>query len=187
MTSLLHIIIQESPLLKHLSNIQHRSIHDIQQNFEKTFNSPILHHKSIAIIAIATCINEKNSNLYQILLNNLSKNLVSENEISEIHAIVSIMNMNNAMYSFKNKLNNPVYLNYPIGLNMSSFSKTILDKSNFELIALTISNLNQCKPCTVHHEQKCIDLQISSEEVYKAIQLSSFVKSLCVFDYLAHP
>jgi AhpD family alkylhydroperoxidase len=115
------------------------------------------------------------------------KNLVSEAEISEIHAIVSIMNMNNAMFSFKNKLNNPVYSNYPIGLNMSSFAKTILDKPNFELIALIISNLNQCKPCTVHHEQKCIDLQISSEQVYKAIQLSSFVKSLCVFNYLDHP
>ena len=93
------------------------------------------------------------------------------------------MNMNNSLYSFKSKMNNETYNNYPIGLNMSSFAKTNIDKINFELIALTISNINQCKPCTVHHEKKCVELGISNEQIYKAIQLSSFVKSLCVFEY----
>ncbi len=184
MTNPLQHIIQKSPTLSALNLFQHRSILDLENNFTKTFVLSPLNKKIIAAITLAVCINQKNHNLLYLLKDNHVLPHLEINEQNEIIAIVATMNMNNNLYSFKHNIQNKTYEDMPSGLNMSQFVNPIIGKNLMEIIALVVSNLNHCTACTQHHEEKCLKLGIQSETVYQSIQLSSFLKNLCVFDFL---
>ncbi len=183
MTNPLQLIIRNSIILSELSLNQHRAIKDLENNFEKTFLLSQLPQQTIASITLAVCYNQKNLKLLNLLRSQFIDPNLSSIQQSEIIAIAATMNMNNNLYSFKHTIHHSPYLDMPSTLNMSHFVHPAVGKTILEIVALNISNLNHCIPCTQHHEEKCLKLGIQTDTIYQSIQLSSFVKSLCIFDY----
>lgn len=181
MNQMVFDILNQSQFLNH-SNDQ-RIYYDISQNFQNSFFNPLLSHKLSISIAIAIASNEKNHNLKNILINYALQNSFSQTEINEIQAAVSIMSMNNTLYKFKHYLNLDDYLQKPSGLKMTTKAKPSFGKSTFEILALCISLVNNCEVCTRHHEEKCKELNFTSDEIYAAIQLTSTIKSISMLEF----
>ena len=65
----------------------------------------------------------------------------------------------------------------PVGLRAHTFQGTSLDDTTVELINLTLSDINGCKPCTSGHVAKARDLNVSPEAIYEAVQCAATIMS----------
>jgi hypothetical protein len=79
----------------------HKINYDICSNLQNQLNNTLLSKKLALSIAIAIATNEKNFNLKNILIAFDTQNLLSDDELIDIQATVSIMSMNNTLYKFK--------------------------------------------------------------------------------------
>ena len=182
MNLLISEILNKATLLKNGKN--NPIYFDISQNLQNTFSNPALSEKLTLSIAIAIATNEKNYALKSTIVNHALQHHLSNDDINDILATVAIMNMNNTLYKFKHFINHDEYLKKPSGLKMTSKAKPIFGKITFEILALCISIVNNCQVCTIHHEEKCRELQISTDEIYAAIQLTSTIKSISMMEFL---
>jgi AhpD family alkylhydroperoxidase len=161
----------------------HKINYDISNNLQNHLNNPLLSSKLALSIAIAIATNEKNFNLKNILIAFDTQHLLSNDELIDIQATVSIMSMNNTLYKFKHFVNQEAYLQKPSGLKMTSKAKPNFEKKTFEILALCISIANNCQVCTIHHEEKCRELEFTTDEIYAAVQLTSTIKSITMLEF----
>ncbi len=94
-----------------------------------------------------------------------------------------MMNMNNTLYKFKHFIENDIYKQKPSGLKMTSKAKPSIGKKTFEIIALCVSIVNNCQVCTIHHEEKCREMEFTTDEIYAAVQLTSTIKSISMLEF----
>ena len=160
-----------------------RIYYDISNNLQNQLNNPLLSKKLALSVAIAIATNEKNFNLKNILTEYALENSLTHDEIVDIQATVSIMSMNNTLYKFKHFVNQEEYFQKPSGLKMTSKAKPNFGKKTFEILALCISIVNNCQVCTIHHEEKCRELQFTTDEIYAAVQLTSTIKSISMLEF----
>jgi alkyl hydroperoxide reductase subunit D len=174
-------------ILNHANFLNHakeqKIYYDISNNLQNQLNNPLLSKKLALSIAIAIATNEKNFQLKNILTGYATQNLLSDDELVDIQATVSIMSMNNTLYKFKHFINQEAYLQKPSGLKMTSKAKPNFGKKTFEILALCISIVNSCQVCTIHHEEKCRELEFTTNEIYAAVQLTSTIKSITTLEF----
>lgn len=169
---------QASSQLSAIDDAGHSYIKDLKINASNAFKFQHLTEKEITLLTLASFINEKNA-IYTQLFEQKAQNLGSTaEELAEIRAIVSLMNVNNVFYRFRHFTQKAYYEQTPAGIKMNIMMNPKLGKEFFELVSLAISALNGCELCVKSHEESVLKHGSTEARVYDAVRLVSIIKGL---------
>lgn len=163
-----------------LANKDHKYLRDLRINLSNALAYPNLSKKESSMIALSIAINEKNESLINAFTKLSENEGCTADEIAEIYACVSLMNVNNVFYRFRHFTNKEYYTQTPAGIKMSIMVNPLLGKEFFELLSLAISAVNGCEMCVNAHEQSVLQHGATEARVYDAIRLASVVKGFSV-------
>lgn len=159
-----------------LADADHRYIKDLRINLANAFNYANLNKKESYLLALAVAVNEKNEQLISSFIKLAETEMATTEEINEVYACVSLMNVNNVFYRFRHFTSKEYYQTTPAGIKMSIMMSPVLGKEFFELISLVISAVNGCEMCVNAHEASVLQHGATEARVYDAIRLSAIVK-----------
>ena len=167
--------------LARMATVDSKSIRDLKLNVSGMLNSKNMTKKEAYMVALSAAANEKHDVLTVAFENLAKKEGATDEEIAEVHACVSIMNVNNIFYRFRHFMGgNEYYDKTPAGLRMSVMMSPVMGKGLFELISLVLSAINGCERCVTSHEHSVKEQGASEPRIYDAIRLGAVIKGLCV-------
>lgn len=167
----------ESPVLDQIAD-NSRYIKDLKINVSNFLNPKNLTKKEALLIALAVAVNDKSEKLREALVKLAKEETASEEEIAEIYAAVSLLNVNNVFYRFRHFTGNEYYTNTPAGIKMSVMMNPVLGKAFFELVSLVVSALNGCELCVTSHDTSVKQHGASEEKIYEAVRLGAVFRGL---------
>lgn len=167
----------ESLFLDRLNEADHRYIKDLKINVANALKAPSLGEKDAVLLALGVAINEKSTALIASLEALAQQRGVSEKELNEVAACVSLMNANNVFYRFRHFINKESYNNMQAGIRMSIMMNPVLGKEFFELLSLVISAVNGCEMCVTSHEASVKSHGASEQRIFDAVRLAAVFKS----------
>ncbi len=167
--------------LARMAAVDSKSIRDLKLNVSGMLNSKNMTKKEAYMVALSAAANEKHDVLTVAFENLAKKEGATDEEVAEVHACVSIMNVNNIFYRFRHFMGgNEYYDKTPAGLRMSVMMSPVMGKGLFELISLVLSAINGCERCVTSHEHSVKEQGASEPRIYDAIRLGAVIKGLCV-------
>jgi len=169
----------EAPLsdgVQLLADKDHRYLKDLRINLNNALSYANLTKKESYLLALAVAINEKHENLKLTFSQLAASEGATSEEITELFALVSLMNVNNIFYRFRHFTNKEYYNQTPAGIKMSIMMNPVLGKEFFELASLAISAVNGCEMCVNAHEQSVMQHGATEARIYDAIRLTAVVK-----------
>lgn len=147
-------------------------------NFRKyVVGSGKLDQKTKLLIATAVAGNSGVPLLVNYLETLSSVRGISRTQLVEAMAVASANSMYNSLFKFRDLSGSGVFEGMGVGLRAHTFTGTSLDAQTVELINISLSNINGCKPCTSGHVLKAQELNVSDEAIYEAIQCASTIVS----------
>lgn len=168
----------ESLFLDRLNDTDHRYIKDLKINVANVLKAPSLGEKDAVLLALGVAINEKAQALINSLEALAQQRGVTEKELNEVAACVSLMNANNVFYRFRHFMDKESYNNMQAGIRMSIMMNPVLGKEFFELLSLVISAVNGCEMCVTSHEASVKSHGASEQRIFDAVRLGAVMKSL---------
>lgn len=156
-----------------------RYIKDIKINVGNVLNNnQHVSQKEALLLALAVAVNEKFDLLKESFTRLCKKENATEQEIAEIIACASLMNINNVFYRFRHFMHKEFYDNQPAGIKMSIMVNPVLGKEFFELTSLVLSSINGCERCVTSHEKSVLQHGSSESRVFEAVKLGAVIKGL---------
>jgi len=167
--------------LERMAEVNSKYLRDLKLNVSGMLGSKNMTKKEACMVALSVAANEKNDTLTKAFTT-LSKNEgATDDEIAEVIACVSIMNVNNIFYRFRHFMAGVEYYEKtPAGLRMSVMMNPAMGKPLFELISLVISAVNGCERCVTSHEHSVKEQGADEPRIYDAIRLGAVIKGLSV-------
>lgn len=159
-----------------LAGKDHRYLKDMRINLNNALSYSNLNKKESLLLALSVAINEKHNTLISSFTAMAETEGATADEIAELYALVSLMNVNNVFYRFRHFTNKEYYNNTPAGIKMSIMMNPVLGKEFFELASLAVSAINGCEMCVNAHEQSVMQHGATEARIYDAIRLVSVVK-----------
>ncbi len=153
-------------------------IRDTKVNLKNTLGSQHLTDKEAALLALAVAVNEKNAALKEAFTRRARDLEATDAEIGEIHALTSLLGINNVFYRFRHFSDNKNYEQMPARIKMTLMARPVLGKEFFELASLAVSAVNGCEACVNSHEQSVRQAGATEERIFDAIRLASVVKGV---------
>ena len=98
----------------------------------------------------------------------------TDEQVGEAVESAAIYAMINLYYSFRWDIKLDEYASS--GLNMTSLARPAIGKHQMERLAMALSVLNKCKPCTRFHEAKLRELGSTPAEIRDLARLAAVVK-----------
>lgn len=168
--------------LEQLAETDARYLKDLKLNVSTVLKkNKHLGLKEAYLLGLAAAVNQRSEILIHAFEALAKQQEASAEELSEVHACVSLMNANNVFYRFRHYLaENDYYNNTPAGLRMNIMMDPVLGKELFELMSLAVSALNGCERCVVSHEASVKQQGGTEGKIYEAVRLVSVIKSLAV-------
>lgn len=149
-------------------------VHDFFMNFRKfVMTAGKLDEKSKLLIAIAVAGKEGSQTWLNSLTEHAEAKGVSKTEITETLAIGATNSMYNVLFKFRDISGVEAFDAMPVGLRAHTFQSTSLPDETVELINLTLSDINACKPCTAAHVAKARKVGVEDEAIYEAVQCAA--------------
>lgn len=156
-----------------------RALRDLKLNVAAVLGSANLGKKDALLLALAVAVNERSAVLISGFDALARKEGASDAEISEVHACVAVMSINNVFYRFRHYMaGNTYYENTPAGLRMSAMMNPVIGKELFELMSLVVSAVNGCERCVTSHEASVKSHGASEARIYDAIRLGAVIRGL---------
>jgi len=153
-------------------------VHDFFMNFRKSvLGDGQLAERSRLLIALAVAGQAGSQPWIQFLHELAATKGISDQEITDAMAVASSNSMYNVLFKFRDIAGTDISEGMPVGLRAHTFQGTSLDEQTVELINLTLSDINGCKPCTSGHVAKARDLNVAPEAIYEAIQCAATMMS----------
>lgn len=147
---------------------------DFFMNFRKfVLSSGKLDEKRKLLIACAVAGQAGSVKWLEYLKSFAAQRNVSDQEIADALAIGATNSMYNVLFKFRDISGSDVFNGMSIGLRAHTFQSTTLDEHTVELINLSLSDINGCKPCTSAHVEKARQTGLSDEAIYEAIQCAA--------------
>lgn len=168
------LAVDEVPeVFRYMANVP-SFVHDFFMNFRKfVLTEGKLDEKRKLLIALAVA-GQAGSQTWIKFLDAFSEARgVSRQEIVEAMAVGATNSMYNVLFKFRDISGTEVFDGMAVGLRAHTFQGTSLDETTVELINLTLSDLNGCKPCTSAHVAKARQLSFPDEAIYEAIQCAA--------------
>ncbi|MCA9033883.1 MAG: carboxymuconolactone decarboxylase family protein [Planctomycetaceae bacterium] len=151
-------------------------LHDYFMNFRKfVLSEGKLDLKTKLLVASAACGHMGCQAWLSFLKPYAERAGVNSTEVIEAMAVGSTNSMYNVLFKFRDISGSDVFDGMSVGLRAHTFSGTSLTHQTVELINLSLSNLNGCKPCTSSHVAKARQLEISDEAIYEAVQCAATI------------
>lgn len=149
-------------------------VHDFFMNFRKfVLTGGKLDEKRKLLIAFAVAGQAGSSKWLEYLQTFAITREVSAAEVTEALAVGATNSMYNVLFKFRDISGTDVFDGMGVGLRAHTFQGTSLDDMTVELINLSLSDINGCKPCTAAHVQKARQTGLSDEAIYEAIQCAA--------------
>ncbi|MEQ9410412.1 MAG: carboxymuconolactone decarboxylase family protein [Fuerstiella sp.] len=153
-------------------------VHDFFMNFRKfVLSEGKLDEKRKLLIAVAVAGQAGSQTWLQFLKEFAESKGVSASELTEALAVGATNSMYNVLFKFRDISGSDVFEGMPVGLRAHTFQGTSLDEATVELINLSLSDINGCRPCTSSHVARARQLDISDEALYEAIQCAATMVS----------
>ena len=159
-----------------LAENDHRYLKDLRINLNNALSYANLTKKESYLLALAVAMNEKHEAARLSFSQLAATEGATSEEITELYALVSLMNVNNIFYRFRHFTNKEYYNNTPAGIKMSIMMNPVLGKEFFELASLAISAVNGCEMCVNAHEASVKQHGATEARIYDAIRLTAVVK-----------
>ena len=170
-----------SPALVTLAEVNSKYLRDLKLNVSSLIAARNLTKKEAYLIAYAVAVNEKNDKIAEAYKTLAIGEGSNSEEVAEITACVSIMNVNNVFYRFRHYMKGVEYYEKtPAGLRMSVMMNPTVGKPLFELVSLVISAVNGCERCVQSHEHSVKETGADEARIYDAVRLGAVIKGLCV-------
>lgn len=151
----------------------HRYLKDLRINLNNALAYSNLTKKESYLLALAVAINEKHDELTTAFTGLAEVEGATDDELAELYALVSLMNVNNVFYRFRHFTNKDYYNQTPAGIKMSIMMNPVLGKEFFELVSLAVSAVNGCELCVASHEESVLKHGATEARVYDAIRLTA--------------
>lgn len=166
--------VQEIPeIFQYLATVP-AFVHDFFMNFRKFVLGPgKLDEKRKLLVAMAVAGQAGSQKWLNYLTTFASSKGVSPTEIAETLAVGATNSMYNVLFKFRDISGTDVFNGMSVGLRAHTFQGTSLDDQTVELINLSLSDLNGCKPCTAAHVEKARQTGLPDEAIYEAIQCAA--------------
>ncbi|NDC41640.1 MAG: alkylhydroperoxidase [Chitinophagia bacterium] len=167
--------------LGQLTKVNSKYLRDLKLNVNTLLAAKNITKKEAMLIAMAVSINERIDVLTNAFAQLAIKEGSNEEEVAEVTACVSLMNVNNVFYRFRHfTKGNEYYEKTPAGLRMNIMMSPVVGKPLFELISLVISAINGCERCVESHEHSVKELGATEPRIYDAVRLGAVIKGLTV-------
>jgi alkyl hydroperoxide reductase subunit D len=144
-----------------------------------TNGAPGLSDKQIWSIALASAIAARNTGFARDI-ETLARAHLVDVEVQGAKAAAAIMAMNNIYYRFLHLVEDDEYQSMPARLRMNVISNHGIDKLDFELISLAVSEVNGCGLCVTSHEKKLRAHEVSREAIQSAVRIAATIHSVAV-------
>ena len=166
--------------LTKLASTDAKYLRDLKLNVATVLNkNNALSKKEAILLALSVAANDRSDALCKGLEQLAKANEATDQEISEVYALTSLMNTNNVFYRFRHYFHgNTVYNNTPAGLRMNIMMNPVLGKEFFELTSLLVSALNNCEACIKSHEASVKQHGASEARIFETIRLGAVIRSL---------
>lgn len=149
-------------------------VHDFFMNFRKfVLSAGKLDEKSKLLIAVAVAGQAGCQAFMTYLSEFAAAKDVSQQELTDALAVGATNSMYNVLFKFRDIAGVEVFEGMPVGLRAHTFQSTALSDETVELINLTLSDINACKPCTSAHVAKAREAGVSDEAIYEAVQCAA--------------
>ncbi len=149
-------------------------VHDFFMNFRKFVLGPgKLDEKRKLLVALAVAGQAGSQKWLNYLSTFAGSKGISQAEIAETLAVGATNSMYNVLFKFRDISGTDVFNGMSVGLRAHTFQGTSLDDQTVELINLSLSDLNGCKPCTAAHVEKARQTGLPDEAIYEAIQCAA--------------
>ena len=149
-------------------------VHDFFMNFRKfVLTAGKLDEKRKLLIAFAVAGQAGSSKWLEYLQSFAATRHVSAAEVTEALAVGATNSMYNVLFKFRDISGTDVFDGMGVGLRAHTFQGTSLDDMTVELINLSLSDINGCKPCTAAHVQKARQTGLPDDAIYEAIQCAA--------------
>lgn len=166
--------------LLRMAETEHRYLKDLRINLKNALSYPNLSRKEALMIALAVSVNDRSANLRPALEQMATAEGLSETELAEVLACVSLLNVNNVFYRFRHFTQKEYYTQTPAGIKMSIMMNPVLGKEFFELLSLAVSALNGCEMCVNAHESALIQAGTTEARIYDAVRCAAVFRGFTV-------
>ena len=149
-------------------------LHDFFMNFRKfVLSGGKLDEKRKLLIACAVAGQAGSQKWLEYLQTFAAARNITAEEIADALAVGATNSMYNVLFKFRDISGSDVFNGMSVGLRAHTFQATSMDDHTVELINLSLSDINGCKPCTSAHVEKARQVGISDEAIYEAIQCAA--------------
>lgn len=157
-------------------------LQDFYMNYKKfVCTEAKLTVKTKTLLALAVSTMGRCSALTQLLNEQARAVGLTEQEIADGIAVASTCAMYNVFFKFIDNSGSGLFAGMGVGLRAHTFSQTSLDQNTTELLNVVISDINGCKPCTIGHVAKALELGLTHEQLLEGIQCGATVQGGVVF------
>lgn len=153
---------------------------DMKHNLLQVMNpetAPGLSEKEIAAVAMATAMSTSQKDLIRVIEGFANEHL-SEKEIAGAKIAHATMSMTNVYYRFLHVVDNREYKRMPPSLQMKGERNPGIDKKSFELAALAVSAINDCKACVDFHELSLRRLGVSAKGIQSSVRIGAVINAV---------
>lgn len=153
-------------------------VRDLRINLKNAITSEHISKKEAYLIALAIAVNEKNKPLVKSFTELAKENEATDAEIGEMHALTSLLSVNNVFYRFRHFAGKESYNQMPAKIKMNIMMNPVTGKEFFELTSLVVSAVNGCEQCVKSHEAAVLAQGATEERIFDAIRLGAIVRGL---------
>lgn len=151
-------------------------LNDFYMNFKKfCFGTGKLDARSRAIVGLAVAHTAGVAELREYFADELKSIGGDDQTVADVIAVQGTCAMYNVFFKFRDLSGSDLFSGMPVGLRAHAFTGTSLTDLEVELINITVSDVNGCKPCTEGHVAKARQLGISDETILESIQCAAVV------------
>ena len=152
---------------------------DLSLNFKKSLEDNALEPQERFLTLLSMGVALESKSLVALAKGALAELGTPAELVQEAAEIAGIMGMNNVYYKFKSFLAPETAAEYQrAGLRLSSVSKTLNTKKDFEMMALAVSIINACPICVASHEKTARAHQVSVDKIHDIARLAAVSKGL---------
>jgi len=149
-------------------------LHDFFMNFRKfVLSAGKLDEKRKLLIATAVAGQAGSQKWLEYLSTFAAARNVTQAEMADALGVGATNSMYNVLFKFRDIAGTDVFNGMGVGLRAHTFQGTSLDDTTVELINISLSDINGCKPCTAAHVEKARQVGVSDEAIYEAVQCAA--------------
>ena len=157
-------------------------LHDFYMNLKRFVLTPgKLQLKSKLLIAYCAAVVLDCRTWRDVFAARLESVGATEAEIAGAASVAATCAMYNVLFKFRDMAGSDAFRGMPVCLRGFALAGSGLDEKTVETINVAVSDLNGCKPCTAGHVARALEIGVSEEALYEAVQAAAAVASGAVF------